>query len=164
MTMINTRIRSGLSRARRRRFTSIGLIIAPSPAMRPTFATVEPMMFPTANPAWPRNAAKLLTNNSGADVPNATTVSPTTRGLTPILAATLEEPVTSQSAPNVIATKPARKRSASVKAVVENPRRAQTARRYMWDDVEGLPAIPPVGLPAVPQERARSGVRPGRLL
>ncbi len=86
-------------------------------------------MFPIAKPAWPRNAARLLTNNSGADVPNATTVRPTTRGLTPILAATLEEPVTSQSAPNVIATRPARNRRASVKGLVENPRRARTARR-----------------------------------
>jgi hypothetical protein len=32
---------------------------------------------------WPASAARTLTTNSGALVPNATTVSPTTRGESP---------------------------------------------------------------------------------
>jgi len=43
-----------------------------------------------------------LTTNSGADVPNATTVRPMTIGVTPRLRARLEEPLTSHSAPNFL--------------------------------------------------------------
>jgi hypothetical protein len=46
------------------------------------------------------------TNISGADVPNATIVSPMTRRLTPRLLASPAAPYTKRSAPQTTATKP----------------------------------------------------------
>jgi hypothetical protein len=58
-----------------------------------------PTTFPTAIILFPLIEEIRLTTNSGADVPNATTVKPITIGVTPRLRARLEDPFTSHSAP-----------------------------------------------------------------
>ncbi len=63
------------------------------------FAMLEPTTFPTAMSPLPRSDARLLTTSSGADVPNATTVSPATTGVTPKRVARRTAPPTSHSAP-----------------------------------------------------------------
>ena len=53
------------------------------PSTSSTFVTFEPNMLPTASPPDPSTAAAMLTDNSGDDVPRATTVAPTIRGEIP---------------------------------------------------------------------------------
>ena len=59
----------------------------------------EPTTLPIAIPPLPSRFAFTLTTNSGALVPNATTVSPTTSGLMPKRMASSEDPLTNHSAP-----------------------------------------------------------------
>lgn len=52
---------------------------AVNPAINPILAILDPKTFPKAISGCPPNAALVLTNNSGADVPNATIVNPITK-------------------------------------------------------------------------------------
>lgn len=54
-----------------------------TPRIRRMLAILLPTTFPRATSADHRNAATILTTNSGSDVPKATTVRPTMRGDTP---------------------------------------------------------------------------------
>ena len=51
-------------------------MIAVIPNTKPMFAILDPMTFPKAISEKPPNAACKLTNNSGAEVANETTVNP----------------------------------------------------------------------------------------
>jgi hypothetical protein len=55
---------------------------------------LDPAMLPTASPVSPRAAATPETRNSGADVPNPITTTPTTTGLMCIRSANRDEPST----------------------------------------------------------------------
>ena len=57
----------------------IALTIAVPPRMKPRLKILDPTTFPIEISVWPVIAARIVTANSGADVPNATTVSPMTR-------------------------------------------------------------------------------------
>ena len=66
----------------------------------------DPMTFPMAIFECPDNADHVEINNSGAEVPNATTVNPTTKGEIIILYARLEAPRTKKSPPKIRITIP----------------------------------------------------------
>ena len=57
----------------------MALTIAVPPRMKPKLKILDPITFPIEMSVWPVIAARIVTANSGADVPNATTVSPITR-------------------------------------------------------------------------------------
>ena len=57
----------------------IALTIAVPPRMKPRLKILDPTTFPIEISVWPVIAARIVTANSGADVPNATTVRPITR-------------------------------------------------------------------------------------
>ena len=57
----------------------IDLTIAVPPRMKPRLKILDPTTLPIEISVWPVIAARIVTANSGADVPNATTVSPITR-------------------------------------------------------------------------------------
>ena len=63
------------------------------------FAAHEPITVPSAIGWWWVSAVFVAIASSGAEVPYATTVSPTTSGLTPNARATAAEPRISHSAP-----------------------------------------------------------------
>ena len=79
---------------------------AAAPSTSSTFAMLEPTTLPTARPVCPLNAEPTLTASSGALVPNATTVRPTTMGDRPNRTATRPAPLTNTSAPATSSTKP----------------------------------------------------------
>ena len=58
----------------------MGRIKTVNPRTRAKFAILEPIIFPTARSGLPFKAAWRLTNSSGAEVPNETTVNPITNG------------------------------------------------------------------------------------
>ena len=89
----------GTSRVITRSATPSGVIRAVAPRIRPMFARLEPTTFPIRRPPSSRRTAKIPTTSSGADVPRATRVSPTTTGLMPIVEAMRAAPRTSHSAP-----------------------------------------------------------------
>jgi len=60
-----------------------------------------PTTFPRAISPLPDSADRVHTANSGALVPNATTVIPITRGVIPSAEARREAPLTSHSAPTI---------------------------------------------------------------
>ena len=62
------------------------------------FAILLPTTFEIARSLFPSSNETKLTTNSGADVPNATTVSPITRDEIPNFFATLPAPSTKKSA------------------------------------------------------------------
>ena len=70
---------------------------------RSEFAIFEPMIFPKTNPPKPSNAALIPTKSSGADVPNATIVTPITAGdtarlkLSTVAARTSKSPLTNKT-------------------------------------------------------------------
>jgi hypothetical protein len=66
----------------------------------------DPTAFPMPIARLPAAAAIPETNISGADVPNATIVSPITKRLTPKLLASPAAPYTKRSAPQTTAMKP----------------------------------------------------------
>lgn len=100
------------------RMTSgISLLIVPRPILMGATSAVQPMIarilnmllpttLPTANPALPFKADNILIINSGADVPNATIVSPTTKSEMLNFFATAEAPSVSIFAPTKIKTRP----------------------------------------------------------
>ena len=51
------------------------------PRTRPIFAMLLPITFPIASSGFESRAAKIATASSGAEVPNAITVAPITKGL-----------------------------------------------------------------------------------
>ncbi len=67
-----------------------------------------PTTLPTARSPLPASAASTETAISGALVPKATTVSPTTRGEMPRVSASREAPRTRNSAPAVRQARPSR--------------------------------------------------------
>jgi hypothetical protein len=88
--------------------TSPPPMAAAVPSTSRTLAMFEPTTLPTAMPGSPRPAEPMLTASSGAEVPKATTVSPTTTGDRPKRTATRPAPRTRTSAPPMRATTPAR--------------------------------------------------------
>src|SRR6056297_1486841 len=73
--------------------------MAENPMTKAMLAIFEPTTFEMAIEPEPFMDALILTANSGALVPNATTVRPMNNGETPKLVAKPEAPSTSQSAP-----------------------------------------------------------------
>ena len=77
----------------------IALTIAVPPRMKPKLKILDPMTLPIDISVWPVIAARIVTANSGAEVPNATTVSPITRSEILNEWAISDAASTSQSAP-----------------------------------------------------------------
>ena len=71
------------------------------PSTSAKFEILEPITFPKAKSGEPFKAEFKLTKSSGADVPNATTVKPTTNELTLNRNASLVAPFTSTSPPKI---------------------------------------------------------------
>ena len=69
-------------------------------------AMFEPTTLAIANSGTPRSDAANVAANSGAEVPKATTVSPTTSGVTPSARAKRDAWRTSSSPPRYRPTKP----------------------------------------------------------
>lgn len=63
------------------------------------FAILDPTIFPIVIPVAPLRLAEILTTNSGAEVPNATIVSPIIRSEILSFLAIEEAPSTKRSAP-----------------------------------------------------------------
>ncbi|EZP44973.1 hypothetical protein BW35_00342 [Micrococcus luteus] len=72
---------------------------AVSPSTTPMLKILLPTTLPTARSRSPRRTAMMDVASSGSDVPTATTVSPTTRLLTPNVVAMFTAPSTSSVAP-----------------------------------------------------------------
>ena len=83
-----------------------GVMIAETPRIRRIFAILLPTTFPMAISDDPSRTEKILTISSGAEVPNATTVSPITMGVIPNFLAREDAPRTRVSAPAIKITKP----------------------------------------------------------
>ena len=75
----------------------IPAIKAGMPKTRKTFAIFEPTTFPRAIPGASLRVALIATNNSGADVPNATTVNETIKAGILIFKLKFTAPRTSKS-------------------------------------------------------------------
>ena len=87
--------------------TTSGAISALRPRMPSTLKMLLPTTLPTAMSVVPVSAAPTDTASSGALVPKATIVSPTTSGEMPNEIARREAPRTRRSAPTVRITRPA---------------------------------------------------------
>jgi hypothetical protein len=74
--------------------------------MKSRLKILLPITFPNAASLCPLTEDIMLTNNSGVEVPKATTVKPTARLDTLNFLATEEEPLTKKSAPLIRITKP----------------------------------------------------------
>ena len=81
------------------RVAKSGRITEDAPRMRRILHVLLPTTLPMLRSGLPFMLARRLTTSSGADVPNATIVSPTTRSETPKARASIEALLTSQSAP-----------------------------------------------------------------
>lgn len=86
--------------------TKMGRTVAVMPIITRMLKILLPTTLPTASSPFPPAADIMLIASSGAEVPNATTVSPTTRSEIPILRAMAEEPSVSQLAPKRIRARP----------------------------------------------------------
>ena len=84
-----------------------GPTIAAAPSTRVTLVMLDPTALPMPISPLPAKDAIAETSISGAEVPNATTVSPMTIRLTPEFAARPAAPYTKRSAPQTTAMKPA---------------------------------------------------------
>jgi len=91
------------------KFTLIGEIKAAIPSINAILQMLEPTILPNDIPALPLIAEATETTNSGALVPKATIVNPTTKGVMPLLIATEELPLISPSAPKYRNKPPARR-------------------------------------------------------
>ena len=87
-------------------FTDKGKMTAETPRISKMFAILLPKILPMAMSVFPWMLAIMLTINSGADVPNATMVSPITKDEMPNFLATEEAPSTKKLAPLIRKTKP----------------------------------------------------------
>ena len=85
----------------------IGATIAATPTMSMALKMFEPTTLPTARSAVPFSADTKLTQNSGADVPSATMVSPITICGISIRSARATAPSVRRSAPHKTSTTPA---------------------------------------------------------
>ena len=97
----------GQSRRSSVRSAASGHKIALTPATTSRLKMFDPTTLPTAISFAPSSAAVTLTASSGADVPNATIVSPMMSGDTPRRRARPDAPETNQSAPLTSRAKPA---------------------------------------------------------
>ena len=84
---------------------SSGTMMALMPRMRPMLTILLPTMLPTARSPLPDHAEKIVTMNSGKEVPKATIVRPITKGDTLSHLAKSAAPSTKKSAPLTISTK-----------------------------------------------------------
>jgi len=80
------------------------------PNIKRMFAMLLPITLPTAKSVFPWIAENRFTINSGADVPNATMVSPMTIGLTPSFFAMDDDPLTSASPPRIRIPRPSKRK------------------------------------------------------
>ena len=85
-------------------------------------AMFEPTMLPIASPPLSLSAAPSEPPSSGALVPNATTVSPTTNELTPADLASFDAPRTSSSDPKMSVISPTISHTIGINATVQLPR------------------------------------------
>ena len=85
----------------------IGATKAAMPTISKVLKILDPMALPIAISEAPLSADKMLTLNSGIDVPNATTVSPITISDTPMREAIADAPSVSLSAPQTTMATPA---------------------------------------------------------
>ena len=97
---------SGQSRRSSVRSITSGQISAERPATTSRLNRLEPRTLPTAISLAPWSAAVTLTASSGAEVPNATMVRPTSSGDTPSRRASADAPATNLSAPHTSSAKP----------------------------------------------------------
>ncbi|MDD4365252.1 MAG: hypothetical protein PHF19_05855 [Synergistales bacterium] len=93
------RTRRGRSRWKVSRSTAMGRRSADRPRMRPRLATLDPRTLPMTSSAEFLRVAETAAASSGAEVPKATMVRPTTRGERPSRRAREELPLTSSSPP-----------------------------------------------------------------
>ena len=89
---------------------AIGATRAAIPSTSPRLARLEPAMLPNAISVSPFKAPQILITSSGALVPNATTVRPTTYGDTPRDSATPDAPRTRNAPPRRRSIRPTSKR------------------------------------------------------
>lgn len=100
------RITSGISLVMMLRSTFIGMTIAVTPIMTRILNILLPTTLPIASSALPWIADMRLMTNSGAEVPNATTVSPIMRSETPQRFAIADAPSVRIFAPTRISASP----------------------------------------------------------
>jgi hypothetical protein len=86
--------------------------------MKRTLNTLLPTTFPSASSGRPVRVERTVTTISGADVPRATTVSPTTTAGIPRIRARWAEPRTRSSAPARRTRRPRKKRRRGLSAVL----------------------------------------------
>ena len=86
--------------------TGIGAINAVTPKTNARLQILEPITFPIVMSGLPAKAAWILINSSGAEVPKATIVTPTTKGDIFKRKAILEAPLTSNSPPRIRTARP----------------------------------------------------------
>lgn len=86
--------------------TTSGVTTAASPRITKILKILLPTMLPKARSVWPLKADITLTASSGALVPKATTVRPTTKGEIPTAVASRAEPLTKNSALTTRITRP----------------------------------------------------------
>ena len=108
--------------------TTSGATSAETPRMNSTLKMLLPTTLPMAMSTWPVCADCTETAISGALVPKATIVSPTTSGDTPKEMAIREAPRTRDSAPTTSRTRP-RKNQANCTNMMVTIRKAAHARR-----------------------------------
>ena len=97
---------SGSSLVITERSTAMGRIMAVTPMMTSMLKRLDPTTLPIASPADPLMADMTEMTSSGADVPKATTVSPTMRSEMPNRRAMAAEPSVSQLAPKSMSARP----------------------------------------------------------
>ncbi len=102
-------ITSGISFIITLRCIFIGTTMAVTPIITNTLNMLLPTTLPTASSLLPFTAEKTLMASSGAEVPKATTVSPTTRSDMPIRLAIADAPSVRKLAPPNISTSPTTK-------------------------------------------------------
>ena len=120
-------------------------MIAGRPSTSPMLKMLLPTMLPTAMSRSPRRTAMIEVASSGSEVPIATTVSPTTRLLTPSPVAMLTAPVTSSCEPSTRSPMPTASRRSESHTGVGLP----------WVGIGAVPA------PSAPTRTSR---RPMRML
>ena len=116
---------AGISHRSRLGWTSMGRTSDAMPSTSNTFVMFEPNTFPTASPPDPSSAAAMLTDNSGEEVPRATTVAPTIRGEMPNANDSRAAALTSSQPPARSTASPAAVSATSKISDVMPPRPAQ---------------------------------------
>src|SRR5690606_29846754 len=109
---------TGTSQRTNREETTRGVASADMPITTRMLKMLLPTTLPRATSASPEIVDPTVTASSGELVPKATTVSPTTRGESPIETASLDAPRTRISAPATSRTSPATKRKSVHRVMV----------------------------------------------